>query len=98
MGFSPPAFLLPLVFQLLGVIPGLIQQAEVAFSGQPGSGAKKKEFILASAKALIDTQEMIKADLLTAEQEAAVVDTIAEVTDAIVSAVNTAKLFQKPAV
>jgi hypothetical protein len=89
-----PSFLLPLVLNLIGTLPGLIAQAEAAFSGQSGSGAKKKEFILATAKAMLEAQDMIKTDLMTPAQEASVLATISSVVDAIVSALNTAKLFE----
>lgn len=94
MALKIPANMMSIVFQLLAIVPPLISQAEIAFSGQPGSGAKKKEFVMASAKAMLETQDMLNKDLMTPVQEAAVLDTISEVTDAIVSAVRTAKLFQ----
>lgn len=94
MAFVMPSNMMSIVFQLLAILPPLIQQAELAFNGQPGSGQKKKDFVMASVSAMISTQDMLKKDLMTPEQEAAITETISTVTDAIVSAVRTAKLFQ----
>lgn len=91
-----PTYLLPIVMQLIGVVPGLITQAEMAFSGKPGSGAAKKQFVIEGATALLQAMGTLKPGLMTPAQRDAIMATIASITDSIVMAINTAKLFDAP--
>ena len=98
MAIAMPSFILPLVLQLVAVLPGLIQHAETAFSGQPGSGDQKKAFVLEAATALLLSMGTINPTLMTKKQSDAVMATIASIIDSIVLALNTAKLFETPKV
>lgn len=96
MAMTLPPFLMPLIFQLLAVVQGLIQQAEAAFSGQPGSGDLKKQFVINAATTILESFGTLKPGAMNAEQKAAVINTISSITDSIVMALNTAKLFDAP--
>ena len=85
---------LPLVLHLAGKLPGLIAKAQAAFSGQPGSGQQKKEFVEAGIQEAIDDLNILAPDLLSDAQEAAIKATVMSMSDSIVLALNTAKLFQ----
>jgi len=41
---------LPLLLQIIGMLPGLIRGAELAFSGKPGSGQAKKDLVMDAVK------------------------------------------------
>jgi hypothetical protein len=97
MALNLPSFLMPLIFQLLAVVPGLIQQAEGAFAGH-GTGDLKKQFVLDSAMALLASMGTVKPGMVTPQQSKAIMATVSEIIDAIVSALNTAKLFETPTV
>ena len=91
---------LPLVLHLAGKLPGLIAKAQAAFSGQPGSGQQKKEFVEEGIAEAIADLNILAPNLLTDEQEKAITATVMSMSDSIVMALNTAKLFQpqKPTV
>lgn len=98
MAFEIPKNVGNILLQALALIPGLIDQAESSFSGKPGSGPAKKEFIMNSVKGLIAMQQTINPDLLTDAQEAAIILVVDKQTDATVEILNAIKLFQAPAV
>lgn len=93
MSFSFPTNAMTIGFQLLGAITNLMGKADAAFSGQPGSGLKKKEWVMEAAREAIETQDLISVDLMTPAQEAAVLVTVDKGVEFIFSAVETAKLF-----
>ncbi len=88
---------LPLVLHLAGKLPGLIAKAQAAFSGQPGSGAQKKELVEQGIQEAIDDLNLLAPNLLTEPQEEAIKATVMSMSDSIVMALNTAKLFQSAA-
>lgn len=92
--FNFPPNLMPIAFQLLGLVSQQMQAADVAFSGQPGSGLKKKEWVMTSVKGLIQTQNLISPDLMTPAQEDATTDTVDKLIEFIFAAVNLAKMFR----
>ena len=73
-------------------------QAAVAFGGGPGSGEKKKEFVISAIKESVEFQNMVKADLMTPEQEAKLVEAADYGVEFIFSSIELAKLFQAPKV
>ena len=85
---------LPLVLQLMARMPGLVAKAQAAFSGKPGSGELKKELVEEGIKEAIADLNILAPDLLTEEQENAIVATVMSITDSIVLGLNTAKLFE----
>ena len=97
MALHFPPNIMPIAFQLLGVVSDLMQKADAAFSGKPGSGAKKKEWVMEAAADLVKTGDLIKVDLMTSEQEASVLVTVDKLVEFVFSAVDTAKLFHAPA-
>src|SRR6185503_1127488 len=89
---------LPLVLHLAGKLPSLIAQAEAAFNGEPGSGAKKKQLVQDGLEEILADLQVLAPNLLTAEQSKAITATVMLMSDGIVSALNTAKLFQAAAI
>ena len=97
MSFKMPDNAMTIGFQILGAVTLLMQDADAAFDGKPGSGDKKKAWLMKAAAEAIKTQDLIKADLMTTAQEAAVLDSVDKGVEFIFSAVETAKLFKTPA-
>lgn len=93
-----PKWMLPLVGILVSTLPGLIAEAEAAFAGVPDGGAKKKAFVINAVKALMLSIGAVKPELLSKAKSDAIMATIGEITEAIVSAYHTAELFQEPTV
>lgn len=89
---------LPLVLHLAGKLPSLIAQAEAAFNGQPGSGELKKKLVQDGLQEILDDLNVLVPNLLTTEQTTAIKATVMLMSDGIVSALNTAKLFSAPAI
>ena len=89
---------LPLVLHLAGKLPTLVAQAQAAFSGQPGSGAQKKQLVEDGLQEVLDDLKVLAPNLLTADQETAIKATVMLMADGVVSALNTAKLFQPAAI
>src|SRR6185369_14933695 len=87
---------LPLVLHLAGKLPSLIAQAEAAFSGQTGSGAQKKQLVMDGLQEILDDLQVLAPNLVTPEQAKAITATVMLMSDGIVSALNTAKLFETP--
>jgi len=98
MGFTLPPNLFPLGLKMMADVSELMGQAEAAFSGQPGSGEKKKAFVMDAAKKMIEDENLINADLTTPEQEAAALDTVDKGVEFIFAAANLAKMFTTPKV
>lgn len=97
MGFTFPPNAMTIGFQLLGAITDLMSKANEAFSGQPGSGLKKKAWVMEVAREAMKTQDLISVDPMTPAQEAAVLESVDKGVEFIFSSVETAKLFQTPA-
>lgn len=97
MGLTMPSFMMPLVALLFSSLPGLIAQAEAAFSGQPNSGPLKKKFVMDAATTLLQSILTVNGTLLTKEQSDHILVCIDKLVDAGVECFNTAKLFQPPA-
>ena len=93
-----PSWILPLVGILVSTLPGLITQAETAFSGVPDGGAKKKQFVTDAVRAMMLSIGAVNATLLTKPQQDAILQTVDAITEAIVDAYNTAELFDTPTV
>ena len=93
-----PKWMLPLVGILVATLPGLIAQAEEAFSGKPDSGQLKKKFVTDAVRAMMLSIGAVNATLLTKPQQDAILKTIDSITEAIVDAYTTAELFQEPTV
>jgi len=98
MAFTFPTNLMPIAFKLLADVSEMMTDADAAFSGQPGSGLKKKAWVMKAAQKAIEDQELIKSDLMTPAQEAAALDTVDKLVEFLFSAVNLAKLFEPPTV
>ena len=90
-----PAFLIPLVIQLIASLPQLIQIAEQAFSGQTGSGAAKKQLVIAGAQSVMNVVSTVGKQPIAPEHQSAILGSISALTDAAVSVFNTAGLFKK---
>lgn len=80
--------------QILGVVMQAMTEAE-GMSGS-GTGEAKKVFAKKRARDLMRIQDMVKASLMTPEQEAATLETFDLWVEAIYSSWETAKLFQTP--
>jgi hypothetical protein len=86
--------LIPLIISIISELPGLIQKAELAFGGKPGSGPAKKEFVVGAAGAALDAFNSLSSHPLAPDHVSAVLNTVSSITDATVSAFNTAGVFQ----
>lgn len=88
MGFL--ASLLPIIFQFLTALPGLIQAAEVAFSGVPGkSGPAKKTLVMNVVG--ITTGALVSAGQITADHAAAITTLTADAVDSTVKILKDAQ-------
>ena len=90
-----PAFLIPIIIQLIASLPQLIQIAEQAFSGASGSGAAKKQLVLAGASGVMDTISTIQKTPVDPAHKVTILNTISSLADATVAVFNTAGVFKK---
>jgi hypothetical protein len=87
--------LIPVILQFLMALPGLIKEAETAFSGAPGSGALKKQFVVDSVTATMAAANAAGVSSLDDNRQKAVIAAVSSVADATVASFNAAKLFTK---
>lgn len=96
-----PAFLIPLILQVIAALPGLIQSAEKAFARKDGDstgqGAAKKEFVVNAVSTAVDVASGTGEVSITDPQRAAIVSAAGALTDATVATLNAVGLFGKPA-
>jgi hypothetical protein len=85
-----------LALQVLTALPSLIQTAEVAFSGKPGSGKFKKQFVMDTINAALVIAPTAGAKITTEQQEA-IYGSSAALVDNIVVNVNAFKAIPDPA-
>jgi hypothetical protein len=76
-----------LALQVLTALPSLIQTAEVAFSGKPGSGKFKKQFVMDTINAALVIAPTAGAKI-TPEQQEAVSATSSALVDSVVANIN----------
>lgn len=81
---------LALMLQILSALPSLIQTAEVAFSGKPGSGKFKKQFVMDTINAALVIAPTAGAKI-TEEQQQAISTTSSALVDSVVANVNAFK-------
>jgi hypothetical protein len=86
---------IPVLMQFLASLPGLIQTAEHAFSGKPGSGEAKKELVTGIVNEGLKTYQSVvpKEQQLPEEQVQAIQNTVDTVIDTTVDVMNTAKVI-----
>jgi hypothetical protein len=88
--------LMPLVLSILGQLPELINIAEKAFGGKPGSGAAKKALVTDTVSAALTVYQSVASHPLPANHTAAILGAVSSLTDSTVQAINTAGLFIRP--
>lgn len=88
--------LLPVLLQLLAELPNLIQKAEQAFSGKPGSGVLKKEFVEEAALTGLDMYQGVTKQSLHPDEMKAIQGSISKLIDTSVDIMNTAQVIQGP--
>jgi hypothetical protein len=76
-------------WKLVTMLLPLMATAQEAFSGKPGSGAKKKEFVMGLATAILGT--LADSAVVGPERRAAIESAISSMVDTIVAAVNAAQ-------
>ena len=86
---------LMIFFQVLPYVPTLVQTAETAFSGKPGSGAAKKSLALNLTGIALDGAAMKMPMLQSDTNKKVVLDAVAGAIDATVSVMNAAGIFKK---
>jgi hypothetical protein len=89
-----PVWLIPIILQLIAQLPSLIQVAEQAFSGKPGSGAAKKEFVQNSVDTALNVVQQVAPGQLNTEQAKAISATAGIVIDATVAVMKTADVMK----
>lgn len=88
--------LLILLLPLLSQLPALIQEAEKAFSGKPGSGAAKKQLVLNTVSTALNVlHETGQADI-PADHHMVIVNHTSNLIDGIVTAMNDVEALVKP--
>jgi hypothetical protein len=90
-----PAFLIPLLIQLVASLPQIIQAAETAFGGGPGNGPAKKQLVLTSAGAIMDAVGTVHGTPLPDAHKVTVLNTLGSVVDSVVSVFNSIGIFTK---
>lgn len=78
------------MLQVLTALPSLIQTAEVAFSGKPGSGKYKKQFVMDTVNAALAIAPTAGA-IISEEQKQAVSATSSALVDSVVANINALK-------
>ena len=92
-----PVWLLPLIFQLLSAIPGLIQVVEVAFSGAKGkSGIAKKQLVMDSVAAGIAISGTLNGTPVPVTQKDAIMGTVGALVDTTVAVLKTVDALKNP--
>lgn len=81
----------PFLMSLLTGLPNLILTAEKAFSGAPGSGEAKKKLVLDTTAAALAITSSVEKTPISAEQSAAIIEGVSQLTDATVATLNAAK-------
>lgn len=83
------------MLQVLTALPSLIQTAEVAFSGKPGSGKYKKQFVMDTVNAALAIAPTAGATI-SEEQKQAVSATSSALVDSVVANINAFKKVKDP--
>ena len=86
-----------LLIGIMSAIPTLIQTAETAFSGHPGSGAAKKQLVMQSTAVMLGLAGSAKPGLLTDEKSSAILASVSALTDSTVAIINSVKQPTPPA-
>lgn len=81
---------LALALQVLTALPSLIQTAEVAFSGKPGSGKFKKQFVMDTINAALVIASTAGSEI-TAAQQQAISASSSVLVDSVVANINAFK-------
>lgn len=81
---------LALVLQVLTALPSLIQTAETAFSGKPGSGKFKKQFVMDTMNAALAIAPSTGVKI-TEEQQQLISATSSVLVDSVVANINAFK-------
>ena len=87
---------LAFLLQVLTALPSLIQTAEVAFSGKPGSGQYKKQFVMDTVNAALTIAPSAGATI-TNDQQQAISATSSALVDSVVANINAFKKASTPA-
>lgn len=87
--------LLPVLLALLTKLPELIHSAEAAFSGSPGSGDAKKNFVLSAVTEAINLYQALATDHpLSDSTKSAILSTVGHVIDTTVAGFNLLGIFK----
>lgn len=86
---------LMIFFQVLPYVPTLVQTAETAFSGKPGSGAAKKSLAMNLTGIALDAASVKVPALQADTNKKVVLDAVGGAIDATVSVMNAAGIFKK---
>lgn len=84
---------IPVFMQFLIAIPQLVQTAETAFSGKPGSGAAKKDLVVGIVNQGLTTYQQVASDKLPPESVVAIQETVSTVIDVTVNAMNAGEVL-----
>lgn len=90
--------LLLLASHLFVALPGLINKAQAAFSGQPGSGALKKQMVHDGLLEVLGDITILNPTLVTPAQSDAIVAEVMALVDLYVLSMNNLKAFQSGAI
>lgn len=85
-----------LLVGIMSALPTLIQTAETAFSGHPGSGKAKKELVMASTATILGMASQAKPGLLTQDQADDILGSVSVLTDSTVAIINSVKKPAQP--
>ena len=86
-----------LLIGIMSAIPTLIQTAETAFSGHPGSGDAKKKLVMESTATLLGLAGAAKPGLIKDGQAVSILESVSALTDSTVAIINSVKKPVTPA-
>lgn len=90
--------LAPLLLQLLGQLPGLIQTAETAFGHKAGAGAAKKALVVDTLDASLKAAAMLGVkEVADGKTQDAIKAVAGGLTDSIVAGLNAAGVLKQDA-
>lgn len=93
------AAIIQLALQVLTQLPALILAAEQAFGHKTGTGAQKKQFVVGAVDAALAVAADAGVEELKDQNRREAIKTVAaNVTDSVVSALNTVDAWKKPVV
>lgn len=88
--------LLIILLPLLSQLPTLIQEAEKAFSGKPGSGAAKKQLVMDTVDTALTVLHQTGHANIPADHHALILSHTSSLVENIVKAVNDVEALAKP--